>query len=304
MKRFLLAFFIAVVFFFITDTVNAQQGCCSWHGGIGYCDTSVGRYVCNDGSYSPSCGCTYIRPSPPVFPPSIKATWNYQPNDFPNRTFNISVHLEDENPTQYSAVLNKCKGCNPGPLTDFYSNNFTFNNIGSGKWYLNVKKVISGQWSAIVYWTIDVPTWVQPSPTPTPTPTTIPVTTTDTPPPTNGGGWAIAGILILLFIGGLAVLAIYKAVVWFIPYAKAHDWVYGALFWGAIIGGIIIYNLLSNKSKISNPPTEPVKSRYTCNCSKTCPNMTCTEAYYQLEQCGCTARDGDGDGIPCEAQCK
>ena len=37
--------------------VLAQQGCCSWHGGISHCDASVGRYVCQEGTYSPSCGC-------------------------------------------------------------------------------------------------------------------------------------------------------------------------------------------------------------------------------------------------------
>lgn len=44
---------------------------------------------------------------------------------------------------------------------------------------------------------------------------------------------------------------------------------------------------------------------YTCNCSKTCPNMSsCEEAQYQLNVCGCKARDADGDGIACDAQCQ
>ena len=34
---------------------NSNQGCCSWHGGIaGY---YMGRIVCNDGNFSPSCTC-------------------------------------------------------------------------------------------------------------------------------------------------------------------------------------------------------------------------------------------------------
>lgn len=33
----------------------AQQGCCSWHGGV--CGCQGGRVVCCDGRYSPSCGC-------------------------------------------------------------------------------------------------------------------------------------------------------------------------------------------------------------------------------------------------------
>jgi micrococcal nuclease len=44
---------------------------------------------------------------------------------------------------------------------------------------------------------------------------------------------------------------------------------------------------------------------YTCDCSKTCPNMSsCTEAQYQLNVCGCTARDADHDGIACDSQCQ
>jgi len=42
----------------------------------------------------------------------------------------------------------------------------------------------------------------------------------------------------------------------------------------------------------------------TCDCSKTCGQMkTCDEAYFQLKNCGCSARDADGDGVPCESLC-
>ncbi len=53
------------------------------------------------------------------------------------------------------------------------------------------------------------------------------------------------------------------------------------------------------------PTTAPVaNSGYSCNCSKTCPQMSsCEEAYYQLNQCGCSIRDGDNDGVPCESIC-
>jgi len=46
-------------------------------------------------------------------------------------------------------------------------------------------------------------------------------------------------------------------------------------------------------------------SAYTCNCSKTCGQMaTCDEAYYQLNNCGCSKRDLDGDGVLCESLCR
>lgn len=45
-------------------------------------------------------------------------------------------------------------------------------------------------------------------------------------------------------------------------------------------------------------------SSYSCSCSKTCSQMSsCDEAYYQLNTCGCSKRDGDSDGVPCESIC-
>lgn len=50
--------------------------------------------------------------------------------------------------------------------------------------------------------------------------------------------------------------------------------------------------------------TTPAVPTYTCDCSKTCDEISsCTEAYYQLNTCGCTRRDGDNDGVPCETLC-
>lgn len=46
-------------------------------------------------------------------------------------------------------------------------------------------------------------------------------------------------------------------------------------------------------------------SNFSCNCSKLCGQIaTCDEAYYQLNSCGCSARDADGDGVPCETLCR
>lgn len=44
---------------------------------------------------------------------------------------------------------------------------------------------------------------------------------------------------------------------------------------------------------------------WACDCSKTCPNMSsCAEAQYQLNTCGCQARDGDDDGMACDSDCQ
>ncbi|MCX6731314.1 MAG: hypothetical protein NTZ55_05710, partial [Candidatus Roizmanbacteria bacterium] len=45
-------------------------------------------------------------------------------------------------------------------------------------------------------------------------------------------------------------------------------------------------------------------SGFSCNCGKVCGAMSsCEEAYYQLNTCGCSVRDGDHDGVPCETIC-
>ena len=55
----------------------------------------------------------------------------------------------------------------------------------------------------------------------------------------------------------------------------------------------------------SGQPTLPSpQGNFGCDCSKTCTQMvSCDEAYFQLNQCGCSRRDGDGDGVPCESVC-
>lgn len=58
-------------------------------------------------------------------------------------------------------------------------------------------------------------------------------------------------------------------------------------------------------SKKAEPTAQPQTNSYDCNCAKTCPNMSsCAEAQYQLNVCGCGQRDGDNDGIACDADCQ
>ncbi len=50
--------------------------------------------------------------------------------------------------------------------------------------------------------------------------------------------------------------------------------------------------------------TKPSSNRFSCSCSKVCDAMvSCNEAYFQLNECGCSRRDGDSDGVPCENIC-
>lgn len=57
-KKCIFILVLITILFFDVNSVNAGQGCCSWHGGQAYCDRSTGRWVCNDGTYSPSCRCS------------------------------------------------------------------------------------------------------------------------------------------------------------------------------------------------------------------------------------------------------
>lgn len=44
---------------------------------------------------------------------------------------------------------------------------------------------------------------------------------------------------------------------------------------------------------------------FSCNCAKPCSQMSsCEEAQYQLNTCGCSKRDGDGDGLACDSDCR
>ncbi len=55
---------------------------------------------------------------------------------------------------------------------------------------------------------------------------------------------------------------------------------------------------------VYKPPPKETTPAYICDCSKTCTQLTtCKEAYYQLNTCGCSRRDGDSDGVPCESLC-
>lgn len=59
-KKFILILLLIIIF---PVYVDARRGCCSHHGGVSHCNTSIGMYVCNDGTVSPTCGCEYVAPA-------------------------------------------------------------------------------------------------------------------------------------------------------------------------------------------------------------------------------------------------
>lgn len=51
--------------------------------------------------------------------------------------------------------------------------------------------------------------------------------------------------------------------------------------------------------------TVPQEPAFTCDCFKKCDEITsCAEAFFQLNDCGCSYRDYNEDGIPCESLCR
>lgn len=62
----------------------------------------------------------------------------------------------------------------------------------------------------------------------------------------------------------------------------------------------------SAKPKAQSTQTSVSNSgSFACDCNKSCTKMTsCADAQYQLITCGCTARDGDGDGVACDSDCQ
>lgn len=50
-------FILILLLIIFPINVDARSGCCSHHGGVSHCDTSVGKYRCNDGTISKTCVC-------------------------------------------------------------------------------------------------------------------------------------------------------------------------------------------------------------------------------------------------------
>jgi len=67
-----------------------------------------------------------------------------------------------------------------------------------------------------------------------------------------------------------------------------------------------LFGLFKDKNdNVDSSNLNSEETSYVCDCSKTCSQISsCGEAYYQLNKCGCSVRDGDRDGIPCENLCK
>ena len=90
MKRLASLLLGIILIAFVASPVEAGRGCCSWHGGQSYCDTSVGRWVCGDGTYSPSCGCARTIPTKTLTPIVLPKTSTPKPTLIPTTIPTIS----------------------------------------------------------------------------------------------------------------------------------------------------------------------------------------------------------------------
>lgn len=146
-----------------SGSVLGLQGCCSHHGGVSYCDSSVGSWVCNDGEYSPTCGCAYAppvvyKPSPPECSSSSNATWTFSKNSDNTCNQDVSVTWSGCGEARYYSLgLSKYPGADPGPNSDTLDNSFTFSNKASGKWFFNLKPGNQNGWGKVWYWEVEVP---------------------------------------------------------------------------------------------------------------------------------------------------
>lgn len=88
---------------------------------------------------------------------------------------------------------------------------------------------------------------------------------------------------------------------WFdVLYAEAHAANVGCHPTGIFGTPVSIPTVPTNSQSTLPSP----QGNFVCDCSKTCTQMvSCDEAYFQLNQCGCSRRDGDSDGVPCESIC-
>lgn len=70
------------------NSVYAQRGCCSHHGGVAGCSDD-GRQICSDGELSPTCTCTSVKSS------TSTKKYIYGCTDSSAKNYNLSAEVND-----------------------------------------------------------------------------------------------------------------------------------------------------------------------------------------------------------------
>ncbi|MDM8532750.1 cold shock domain-containing protein [Anaerolineales bacterium HSG25] len=86
------------------------------------------------------------------------------------------------------------------------------------------------------------------------------------------------------------------------PTEKGTDlYNYIGVFWGILLIGLLLFCMIY----IYSPSLfEEDFTGYQCEGKQHCSQMTCKEARFYIKNCPNVKIDGDGDGIPCEQQCR
>ena len=157
---FILLATILIPLTFPSYVIAHRSGCHRWHS----CPSDSGSYICGDLGYpcryntypeSEFYVPTYLL-SAPVNPSS--GSWKYTIS--PSNWCNYDLKMSWDKPTsgdRFSISINKYAGVDPGPYVDTSSFSYTFKNLASGKWYVNIKTGNSERWSQVSYWMIDLP---------------------------------------------------------------------------------------------------------------------------------------------------
>lgn len=111
---------VVVIVSAIPNITLAGQGCCSWHGGQSYCDTSSGRWVCNDGTYSPTCMCAVPRPAPQPIVQEACSPYLLCPPSYEYTPLNGGVIYNYQIPAIVEFVFNDVYGHKPNQKESAY----------------------------------------------------------------------------------------------------------------------------------------------------------------------------------------
>lgn len=134
--------------------VDARRGCCSHHGGVSHCNTSIGMYVCNDGTVSPTCGCEYVAPATTKRKTTVSTTARTTTNSAKPSTTNSIV------PTTSTKSLSNTDSATSSIVNENASNNVNVKEankkqdeedlpgsviigvgvVGAASWYIAKKK--------------------------------------------------------------------------------------------------------------------------------------------------------------------
>jgi len=108
----------SMILLLIWQQAFSRSGCCSWHGGVNHCDSSSGRIVCNDGTYSPTCMCEPNSNNPafsvpvPSSAPQPQTEPEYQPQPQPQTQSQSQSQSYNEDKPALGKAMATCSARN------------------------------------------------------------------------------------------------------------------------------------------------------------------------------------------------